>query len=200
MDLTLSEKQILLLYKELFNKYYQPFENEDEHDKIQSAVYVCREMRLPMYNDYGFTWNFEGPRSIILEKVLKDMDPKQKQIEDFLLKPDLECKDLWHEAHLMLIMTFGFIIQSQDYPYFVNIMSNLLYMNTTYGLTSLDRAIRELKRREEATKRDLKVDNMDLLQDAWTSLGLLDLVKVKDDSEFKVLNNLLRRTLSKHRQ
>ena len=198
MGLTLNEKKLLIIHKLLFDRIYVPSKSEQE--RVHSAIYLCQNMNVPISNGFGFNWYYECIYSEFLDYILERMNSKQDDIINFSSNPDFKKEDFWNEGQINNLLSIHFVLSSQEDKDFIIILCNLLFMYKNLALLSFDKAVEELKRRTSLLESGKKYNNNSLLQDAWNCLGLLDLVQVKDDGDFKVLRRLLDKTLAKHRE
>lgn len=87
--LSFSEKLILVLYRELYNRRYScdKLDKLDDgivkiHLEAQKAVYLFSHSNIYV-GDFGYLWDQRGPFSAGLQTLLKALDEKQDAVNDF---------------------------------------------------------------------------------------------------------------------
>ena len=192
--LSIEEKEILILYKLLLSKNYVPSKNISEHFDFHSAIHLCERIQIPMIGEYNFYWNNLGPFSRELEEVLQGLCSKEEQVKKFNRKRNIDINKLYYAFQIEQLLTLKFFIHSEEDSNFINTLSALAYMCWPACLPHFKSAINELQ------TRGINTDNMQLLENAWGYLSLMNIHNENIDEDIKTLRRVIKSTIKKARE
>ena len=89
MNLDFSKERLLVLYKETYQKDYNPNSQKKligniklEHQNMMYMMYLIQAL-IKYMDVYGFVWDFNGPYSRPLQAELQEIDKNVIQVKNF---------------------------------------------------------------------------------------------------------------------
>lgn len=174
--LTFTQKSILVLYREFFEKNYVCCDLS--HIGIQNAIYVLQEKGVYPGQEYEFSWNGNyGPYSADLEGQLKALDLNSEIVKRFYYNynefGDQIIKYIYTEEQIKKLDECTTLIEIiNHYKKFEEVFGGLLFIGkTVFPSSDFSIVNNELKRR----KPHLNDDKINFV--IWECLIYLGLIK-----------------------